>query len=515
LLGLSRFRVGLELEDEGFLAHGAIRVMEGQVPHRDFFSLQPPLSFYSSAAVYRLAGPSLLSLRKFGLFLYLLIPVLVFLLARVWSRRAVALLAAVPCLFLGMPYSHFVPFAAWQGVALSLLSGTLYAWAAFRGARPRVFLVLSGVAAGLALLARHDQGFYLTLSILGSGLVLHLWHRRTSAAGGARPGTETAVLQTAGLEPAKLLLWWLAGLGAVGLPAVLWFFAKGAIPEMWRQLVVFPLTTYARTSSVPFPSLRTALTSPAGSHVVLFYLPILFGALGLVYLLRRVARRRVGPDEAGLAFVLLWSILFYLQVLTRSDIPHLLITLTPAFVLFAIGLQRAIHELETRLGFTSSNPRRPVGPAVLLIVVLGGGGFIYQTRNAFLPRVPAVLSEVDLPRAGVLAEGGRELASFVRDLQQRVPPGRSMLALPYQPMFYFLCERRNPTRWEYLWPGDQSAEELLTMVRQARADPPALVLIRKEAELENWLGLVLDYVHQDFRLTGQAGDFALYLPPAK
>src|ERR1019366_6838195 len=42
--GLARYRSGIDLADEGCLAYGAVRVMDGQMPNRDFVSLQPPLS---------------------------------------------------------------------------------------------------------------------------------------------------------------------------------------------------------------------------------------------------------------------------------------------------------------------------------------------------------------------------------------------------------------------------------------------------------------------------------------
>jgi hypothetical protein len=38
--------------------------------------------------------------------------------------------------------------------------------------------------------------------------------------------------------------------------------------------------------------------------------------------------------------------------------------------------------------------------------------------------------------------------------------------------------------WNYLWPGDQAEEDHQALIRQARHDPPALVLINnREIEL--------------------------------
>src|SRR5437588_9173754 len=82
VIAYPRWRAWIDWRDEGLLAYGTVRVMDGQIPHRDFVSLQPPLSYYTSAAVFKIFGTSLLSLRIFGLFLFLLLPLLIYAVGR-------------------------------------------------------------------------------------------------------------------------------------------------------------------------------------------------------------------------------------------------------------------------------------------------------------------------------------------------------------------------------------------------------------------------------------------------
>src|SRR6478736_7679204 len=77
-----RWRAGIDWRDEGLLAYGAERVVHGEIPHRDFVSLQPPLSFYTSALAFKFGGTSLATLRGFGLTIFLLLPVLIYSLGR-------------------------------------------------------------------------------------------------------------------------------------------------------------------------------------------------------------------------------------------------------------------------------------------------------------------------------------------------------------------------------------------------------------------------------------------------
>src|SRR5215469_3955467 len=44
--------------DEGIVLQGATRILDGQVPYRDFFSFYTPGSFYLVAALFRVFGNS-------------------------------------------------------------------------------------------------------------------------------------------------------------------------------------------------------------------------------------------------------------------------------------------------------------------------------------------------------------------------------------------------------------------------------------------------------------------------
>jgi hypothetical protein len=126
--------------------------------------------------------------------------------------------------------------------------------------------------------------------------------------------------------------------------------------------------------------------------------------------------------------------------------------------------------------------------------------------------LPAPLT-LDLPRAGVRVPAPENLRDLVQTVQQLAPQDRSILCLPYQPMLYFLCQRHNPTRWNFLWPGDQTTAELLTLVQQARHDPPAAVVLFEETKMQSYASVILDYVRENYRLAGDAeGVVRIYLP---
>src|SRR5207302_6145659 len=116
-----------------------------------------------------------------------------------------------------------------------------------------------------------------------------------------------------------------------------------------------------------------------------------------------------------------------------------------------------------------------------------------------------------LERGGVRIEQARVVVDFIQRLEAYVPPTRSILALPYQPMFYFLCERRNPTRWNYLWPGDQTARDYEHLIDEAEHDPPAVVLLSEQRELAAFAPAIVEYVQGHYIRADDGGDLAIYV----
>ena len=498
VLGLPRYRLGIDFGDEGFLAYGAVRVMEGQMPNRDFVSLQPPLSFYTVAAAFTIFDTSLATLRTFGLCLYTLIPLLIYAITRQRAGRLTSLVAAAPPLILGMPFFNFVPFAVWQGVTASLISVLFIIRAAITG--QRAWALAAGVATAVTILSRHDQGFYVIVAVLIFGLILKYSSK-----------------QSADEHPLEMLaLWALATAIPLLLLAVPWLVA-GAIRDMFQQLVLFPLTTYARTSSLPVPAIDLSAGGQWAMLASLFYLVPTFYVLAALNLLRTaLARRRFDADLGVQAFVLVFSILFYLQALTRSDIYHLLITLSPFFIVLAwtaadvsMSIGEAVNRRARKWPLSWVTP-----PVVLGTFGAIGAYLLLLVSPAMLTSTKPPIRTLHLERGGVGMDpiSAKTLEGIVALIQKHAAPDRSMLSLPYEPMLYFLAERRNPTRWNYLWPGDQTPDDHRALVAQAEKDPPAVIVLTGEKEMQRHAVTIMDYVHSRFQVEEQIGRWKIYVP---
>jgi hypothetical protein len=360
----------------------------------------------------------------------------------------------------------------------------------------RIFSALAGLACAASLLLRQDLAIYLILSIVAYCLALLLANRG----------------KVNSPSPMELLLFCFIGMFAILLPLVVYWVAQGILPELFRQIVLFPITTYSKTSSVPFPRLAAAGTMAQKALAVAYFVPPAIDLAMALWLGHKVKRRQFSPREAGILFVLVWSALDYAMVLTRSDYHHLLTTLPPFFVLCACGWDEFLKWI-TR----SNRPEEAVASRRKWLVSVPGAAllltFLCLVKPVMLQPPLDPSQTVRLQNAGVRKGGARNLEKFVRLVQDHAPPDRSILCLPYVPMFYFLCERRNPTRWNYLWPGDQTAADHHALIAEATADPPAVVIIDNEDNMSRFAPDILQYIHQNYtRFRSAGGLYTIYLP---
>jgi hypothetical protein len=113
--------------------------------------------------------------------------------------------------------------------------------------------------------------------------------------------------------------------------------------------------------------------------------------------------------------------------------------------------------------------------------------------------------------------------SVVEGLLASVRPHQSLFVYPYKPLFYFLTQADNPTRYSYLAPGMMTNEDSRIALAELQSRPPDWVLYmdldRAEyervfpaargfnphyPELESW-------IHANYRATGSppVGAYAL------
>lgn len=456
--------------DEGLITFAAARVLEGDVPYRDFWGMYGPGQFYAVAALFKLFGPSILVERLWEAAIRAGIATMAFL----WARRlgagpfALAAWLATTLLLAGTGAHGFPIFAA---LLFALISAYLFL-SALQSAR-QTLLFASGASAALAALFRHDMGFYVTLA---EALTLASYCLAVDVRAGGY-AARIAQMSRAAI-PFGLGLLTIAG------PVVVLLLIAVPPKDLWFNLFLVPAKIYPKVRSLPFPTVpdmvvagRTSLAAFAESFAIYFPLAVGAAALALWIAPTRPAQPEGASDgwrRLGTLLLTLVTLLLYLKGIVRVSSLHFLQSIIPAiillFVLLATAWRRPLAVRVPALALSAV-------AAFILVAVPARAAINGLLGNASLVR--ATMREHGLgPRRALLKicepQPGLERArcyqprpediAMIRLLHERTRPGEPIYVgvaghdriFVNNILLHFLAARRSATKWHESHPGIQT-----------------------------------------------------------
>ena len=523
--------------DEGAYAYVASRILAGDTLNGTVQDLHAGYINLWHAAMFRLFGEDLVSLRYPLAVLTVAAAVIAARLLRP-AGRDIALAGGVAmAVFFFLPFLN--PTANWYAVFLALVIVAVLAWwpADWRWRWETVgvllatlflFRQLSGVivglgvvgylaatiegpgprrlARGLVVVAMVGLGGYLWLKgSIGGFVLIGIWPLLLLARIGWSTRAGDAAMAGAVARVA-------AG-GVVGLlPMVAFHLLQGTLATWIGDTLVsaFRLTGLAfvgEAELVTFAALA-ALALVSGEA---------WGALGGAHWLALVA----APAVVGVAMVRRWPA----DPVTR----HPLAILAPFFAVTALHFQIPIYLTYTS-GFTviallwlaggaSVGVRcaamAGVG-AVALVALLGqtaqplsrgGAGIAAGERRA--------LTADGLPRASLWMEAAEaaEYDRLLAAIDRYAPADAPILVLPMNAEVYFLAERRAPVRFFTTALGVQTEDDVDKALAALAAVPPAVLIHRRVDKYNTPLSNALfDALRAKFDLRERIGGFDLYVP---
>jgi len=299
----------VNIYDEGVTVYGATRILEGDVPYKDFWTLYAPGQYYVLAAMFKLFGTSVLTERLWDTLARLMLAFLVFLLSRKLTSNKIALIPWFISI-IWLQAIHFYGYAMFPALAFSLLA-ILFLFYYFE--KPQKSLLLAcGIAVGLAALFRHDTGAY-DLLVFGIMLIAFTF------ANLAKDNFSLIVK----LMSLKALLPFFAGILIVVALPVIYLISAVPIDTLVYDLIIFPITVFPKVRSLPWPSfsLDTSI-----NDLILFYFPAFVYLASIVTIVLQI-RQVLEYDKIklwGVMVLTLFGLLLYSEGLNRGDRAHLL-----------------------------------------------------------------------------------------------------------------------------------------------------------------------------------------------
>ena len=222
----------------GKAIEGALRILDGQVPYRDFWSMYAPGQSYAIAGLYWIFGREVL-VQGVAVVLINAASASVFylLMRRIGSARNLSLMFVV---LLVIMFWGVAPELTNYPPALLLLLLALDRVTRYLQGDGDIQLYWAGLCAGMAALFKHDVAAYMAMGICAS-FFLSWFH-----AGNQRPASW--------LNPISASLRLGVSALAIVLPCIAWLSWSAGI-DAWQDLIVFPGTIYLKGADSDYASL--------------------------------------------------------------------------------------------------------------------------------------------------------------------------------------------------------------------------------------------------------------------
>jgi 4-amino-4-deoxy-L-arabinose transferase-like glycosyltransferase len=420
-------RLTLGTNDEGIYLEAAWRILHGQKLYVDFFGYMTPGSYWTQVLAFRLLGMTQIAGRAPVIFYLSLDCALIYWLVARYASRAAGFVTSL--LFLAFQTADATMVTAqhrWDSGALALASIALVVGAESEWRRLR--LAASGILIAFATLVTPSIGLV--------GLVTLAW-----------------LLWPAGQRVRAG--WYLLGLSIAGIAMAIALWVNGILLALLQQLVWLS-RNYSSANVMHYGSIiggYGALFEGSG----VWEWPIRFGVvfcLALPAILPIVAL--VGGGlwlRSMIPYLLLCVIALVASTHPRSDVAHLAYVSALPYAVAGILVYRLV----------------PGRPRAWIAIVMAGWAAIFALQVQ-LPRLVPLQTPVGEVRANA------QEAPVIQQILARVQPRQSLFVYPYKPLFYFLTQAVNPTRYSYLQSGLMTDADVGLAFSALRAHPPEWVL---------------------------------------
>jgi hypothetical protein len=424
-------RVQWRIGDEGDMLNGALAVVEGRVPYRDFNDLRGPLSFYWLGLFFKLFGASWRVARIQLLLTGTLTSVLTYHLTRRVGRGAAVFL---PCAFvtvLSIP-SWAAPHHHWDS-NLFALSATV-AFFYWEDHREWPALLTTGLLAGLTSCFIYQKGFLLLLSFL---VVLTISRKYFRA--------DFKLTRAIGLV--------LGGYILVGLVVLAWFARLGALRDFVDATIRNPVSTYVDANRLPYAYHLTLNALGVGplhlfppaftlANAIGLIVPfLLVAALPVLVASILAARVLTEPPTKVLQLpVVAYTVVgfgLWFSEFHRRDIMHLIYGSPLLFVALWVVWDSVGHRALVK----------KLMPAIVAVPLV----FVATNKGLY---AAAARTEIMTRRGPIVLPQDDAALRFL--LSGEVTRGEYLLVYPYYPAYYFLADIRNPTRFGEMMYGPGS-----------------------------------------------------------
>lgn len=395
------YNKGFSTGDEGYILHAAQRLHNGELPYKDFNFIYTPASLFVISATYVFFGESILSGKLLVVFIAIITSLFIYLVThRLVKNRLIAVLSVL--VYLAWAPSHInFPLP----VIFCLLTGTI-----------SLFIFIK-------LLENPKKLYYFTL-----GLSVFLTFFFKQNFGLALFFEYTLLFLVFKKLRKKSILYFLSFLLCLVIFYLYLFFTQSIYSFFYYSNYAFQEYFIRNMVVAPFP-LDSSIPILSLLKIFLYLSPLVMSALVILYCLHK---KNTIEFIAGALFV---GFYYLAGIYPSTDYVHI----SPLLSLLGLPLAFLINVKYFKL---------TILVYILFLCVIIGGFYTALFKGFYRWNAPIVQQKYYLnhPRMMVWSDN-KDLVTLVSYIQNNTSRNDYIYFYLYEPMFYFISDRKNPVKY--------------------------------------------------------------------
>ncbi len=443
--------------DEFNILVQAGRVLDGQVPYRDFFQFVTPGSIYLSAVWLKIAGKSIWSIRVLSALEGAVIALFVYLVVKKITQSRIII--AIVLLFTLCFCTTFWPFVSHHWLSTIPALFAIYFMSNFIERRRTIFLLSSGFFAGITFIVLQNKG-----TLIFIALILFLSIDDILLSRDVLPDIFDRLKKFSKNGVIFFVIFILPL-----LILVIYLLIEGAINDFIYDTFIWVLGPYRRFNAYPnyfyignYGIYKILTENPFPLNVIrirdlllIGYLPPLLVGLSVLHLIKMFNRGSgsVSAVDRWILLFILAGIFMFFSVLYRSDQVHITFVLPFIFLLFAIILDKWLCM------WRDFSKIKRIAFAVLLLFFLFYGAYGTVSRIRFVSNFRHAVDT----KIGRFYTYDKSVADFYdnlfRSIEEKIQEDKVFVYL-WSSFVYYIFGKNNPTRFDSVIPGYNTDEQL-------------------------------------------------------
>lgn len=457
---------GLIYYDEGYILNSALRVAHGQIPYRDFDVVYTPLSFIITSGFFTLFGESVFASRVAALTISLFSLFALYKILQIITKN---IFIQIICLLFfiawGPAHSNFV----WPVMfAICSLFYTLYFYLLGTLYKKKKYFFLAGVMTIFIFLSKQNFGTGIFFITTISFLFLPLKNKK------------------------QYLINYFYGITSISLLSLLIFLVTSSLVPFLQNMSIYTLKRVLvqkalDTSFIYGDSLIEKIAK------FFFYTSPLFLSI-LAFLFR-------GKTRQKFLIIYLSVAMFYLSgIRPTTDYNHLAPLLALSCLSLVCCITFAKKLIVKKIFFT------------LLIALTVLGFYTAFTKGHY--RWDYALKDQNVfsqnARVHIYTSKSKveEVDRLYSTIQSNTVKGQYIFVNYYAPFIYFLVNRENPTRYDFISANELPVDYQINALDRLKDKNVKVVVIHIDSKNEN--SIIANFIRKNYYLNNQVGDLLIY-----